>query len=1073
MLGIVYGKSGTGKSEWIYSEMARSAKTNHVYLLVPDREAVMAESRAASLENAGNIDVLTFSRLCNTLFRRYGGLCSHYIGKGAKKLIMRNVMQTLAPMLHEYGTAQGFGMYEKMTAMRTTLYQDHILPHTLDRAAVKLGVETPLGAKISDLAFLFAAFDAEIAARWEDPDGILSRAEKLLSEYDFFEKSVVFVDSYTSFSAQQMDALYHIMRSAEDVFFTMPYLPEDAEEASVRFLTAVDKRLRKTAERAGISRIETIVLREAKRYQSEELAFLSAEITSQSRGAAAWTEIPEDITLVRAANLFAEAEAAALDISRAVRNGLRYREIAVIVRDPSLYEGVLDAVFRKYEIPYFLSSRSEIAEKPLIKLIFSAFSIISRGFRAEDVISYTKTGFAGISSDEVSLLENYIIKWNLRGKLFTESEPWNMHPNGYGLSFSEEDYAVLARLDAIKKTVFEPLKRFSAANKTVKTVKERASLLFDFLSSLSVSEVLSEKAKDAEARGERALAMETVQLWNVFCETLDQLVICSGESEADTQEFSQMLMMLFLETDIGKIPTSVDEVVISGAAETLAGEHKYVYLIGASEGVFPQKVSEDGLFSEYEKRSLAACEVELSDRLEKRVSEELYFFYRAATMPSVRLYVSFSHYSLSGAEQRESIGVKRICKLFPKLSVRDFELSAPTELLEGRAASFEHVTSFSGNLEKALREYYEADPLYAAKLRYMRIPLGAEKTAISPENAEILFPGTLKTSYTRLEKFIKCRFAYFCEYELKLRDDSPAHFGAVDIGSFMHGVLEKTVRWIAEGGEGEIGDGVRAIAEEYLSALFCRDASTLPKRMRHLFDYLCKSAEIFARRMKEEFAESAFRPCDFELTVAKDGNAVTPMKLEGEHVSVELRGKIDRVDMYEGDGKLYIRVVDYKTGEKTFDMKNVKLGLDMQMLLYLFSLWENGEKRYHGEIVPAGVIYAGIKPPSVDLAVGETADEETISVKTAGLFLKEEAVLRAMDPALAGKWIPIKEKDLEKDKANLIGLDAFMTLKEEVTETVLRYASELKAGKAYARPMTEGGTSPCEYCRMRAVCRIR
>ncbi len=1074
MIGIVYGKSGTGKSEWIFSEMEKAAKDRHVYLLVPDREAVMAESRAASLEGAGNIEVLTFGRLCNTLFRRYGGLCVDHIGKGAKKLIMRNVMRAIAPMLKEYGaSAESFGIYEKMTALRTVFYQDCIFPRDLDRASKELGLDTPLGAKLSDLSFIFAAFDAEVVSRWEDPDGMLSRAESLLSEHDFFHDSVVFLDSFTSFSAQQMDIVTHIMRGASDVFLTLPYLPEERNEASVRFLAGTDDRLRRAAKRAGIENVDSITLRGAKRYESDEIAFLSTEISAQTSVSAVWEKEPQDITLVRAANVFAEAESAALDICRAVRGGLRYRDIAVIVRDTASYEGVLDAVFRKYDIPYFLSSRKEIAEKAFVKFIFSAFSVVERGFRGEDVIAYIKTGFSGLSAEETSLLENYIVKWHLRGKLFTNDEPWNMHPRGYGFAFADEDHGVLAHLAEMKETVVVPLKAFSAANRAVKTVKERATLLFDFLSGLHIAELLTEKAEEAKARGDRASAMETVQLWNVFCETLDQLVTSAGDSEATLSEFSEMLRMLFLETDIGKIPTSVDEVVISGAAQTLTGGHKYVYIIGAAEGVFPQKVSEDGLFSEYEKSALAALHVELSDRLEKRVSEELYYFYRAAMMPSKRLYISFSHYSLSGAEERPSVGVKRILKLFPKLTIRDFELSAPIDLVEGKAAAFEHATAFSGSLGKALREYYENDADYAEKLRYMKMPLSAEKTTLSAENAELLFPGKLTTSYTRLEKFIKCRFAYFCEYELKLRDDSPAHFGAVDIGSFMHGVLEKTVKWIAEGGDGDIAEGVRNIAGEYLSELFRRDMETLPKRLRHLFDYLCKSAEIFARRMKEEFAESKFHPCDFELSVSRDGNAVTPMRLVSEDVSVELRGKIDRVDMYEGDGKLYIRVVDYKTGDKTFDMKNVRLGLDMQMLLYLFSIWENGEKRYHGEILPAGVVYAGIKPPQVDLAIGEQGTEDDISVKTSGLFLKDEEILRAMDPALSGKWIPVKESDIGKDKPNLMGLDAFLSLKEEVTETVLRYASELKTGKAYAKPMAAGGTSPCEYCRMRAICRIK
>ncbi len=1074
MLYMIYGKSGTGKTERIFAEMEKAAAEGTVYLLVPDREAVMAESRAATLRGAGSIEVLTFTRLCNTLFRRYGGLSSRFIGKGAKKLLMRGVMRGLAPMLHEYGKAQGFGMYEKLTAMRTTLYQDGILPRDLDRASMSVGLETPLGAKLSDLSLLFAAFDAELSVRFEDPDGVLSRASKLLETEAFFRGSTVFIDSFTSFSAQQAELLTFVMRDAKDVFVTLPYLPEEREEPSVRFLAGTDERLRRAARRAGNGEIRSVTLRGAKRYESDALAFLSTEISSQSGNVARFEGGTGDLRLVRGANLFAEAEAAACDILRAVRSGLRFREIAVILRDTAMYEGVLDAVFRKYEIPYFLSSRSEIAEKPLVKLIFSAFSVIDRGFRGEDVITYIKTGFAGISPDDASLLENYIVKWNLRGKLFTNEEPWTMHPRGYGFSFSDEDGETLMRLASLRETVVSPLMRFSSANKTAKIVREKATVLFDFLTSLGVYDKLSSLAEEAEAAGERALAMETVQLWNALCETLDTLVTCAGESETDAGEFSSMLMMLFLETDIGKIPTSVDEVVISGASETLAGTREYVYLIGAAEGVFPQRVTEEGLFSEHEKRLLADCDVELSDRLEKRVSEELYYFYRAASAGRKRLYISYPHYSLSGAEQRESVGLKRVKALFPDLKVEDHELSRPEELIEGKNASFEYAMSLGGNLGRALREYYESDGGYAEKLRYIQMPLGAEKTVLSPENAEALFPGKLSTSYSRLEKFIKCRFAYFCEYEMRLSDDSPAKFGAVDIGSFMHGVLEKTVEKLAGGDNVDIRESVRSVAADYIMSLFGRAPENLPKRLSHLFDYLCKSAEVFARRMEEEFRASSFRPCDFELTVGRDGDGVLPMTLVGEDVSVELRGKIDRVDMYEGEGgKCYIRVVDYKTGDKTFDLKNVRLGLDMQMLLYLFSVWENGGARYGGEIVPAGVLYAGIKPPRVDVAAGEVGKEETITVKTSGLFLHDEALLRAMEPTLEGRFIPVKEKDIGREKPNLVGLDAFCELKNEVRATVLKYAAELKHGRAEARPLTAGGQSPCEYCRMRSLCRIR
>ncbi|MBQ2987577.1 MAG: exodeoxyribonuclease V subunit gamma [Clostridia bacterium] len=1077
MIHFIYGKTGSGKTTAVFAEMARAAEKGKVYLLVPDREAVAAESRAAELANAQNIDVLTFGRLCNYIFRRWGGLCVDYIGAGAKKLIMRNVIKSLAPALREYGKTNHFGVFEKLTEFRSACYHDKIDPSALVEASRIIGDTTPLGAKTADLGLIFSTFDQDVSARFEDPDGMLSSAYALLKEHDFFSGTDVFIDSFSTFSMQQYDILENIFRYADNVTFTFPFVREDKNEPSVAVLAETERRVRTTAQKAGAGRIEETVLRESRRYRSEALRFLAENIERSK--SAAWDEdkVPADIRIVRASNSFSEAEAVAQDICRAVRSGVRYREIAVIVRETAPYEGILDAVFRKYEIPYFLSSRKEISEKPLIKLIFSAFSIAERGFRGSDVIAYIKTGYSGITADEVSLFENYIVKWNLRGKAFTDGEPWNMHPRGYGATFTEEDTERLRVLSEIRERVIEPLKAFSAAGKSISTVPERASLLFEFLTALGVPAMLEQKAAEAAARGQAALAAETVQLWKVFCGALDQIVASCGQTEATVSEFSQMLSTVLLETDIGKIPTSVDEVTISGAAQKIPGEHRYVYIVGAEEGKFPMRVGEKGLFSEHEKSLLKTHGVELSDRMERGASEELYYFYRAATLASERLHISFAHYNFSGDEQFPSVGIKRVCALFKGLKTEDFESFDAESRIESKKASFEKSTSVGGNLGRALREYYEADEGYARKMKYMKTPLGAQGCALSEENAELLFPGRLSASYSRLEKFIKCRFSYFCEYELKLRDYDPASFGAPDIGSFMHGVLEKTVQWIADGGEGDIGENIRHIAGEYVSEIFHMPPELVPKRLAHLFDYLCRSAEVFAKRIKAEFEVSSFRPRDFELTIGREGDAVEPLRLESGEVSVELRGKIDRVDTYEdGDGRLFVRVVDYKTGTKTFSLENVKLGLDTQMLLYLFSIWENGEKRYGADPVPAAVLYAGIKPPQVDMKVGEDTAAFEGELETSGLFLKNEDVLRAMEPMLEGRYIPVKEKNLADGKsvsgAALIGEGAFADLKQEVTDVILKYAAELKKGVACAKPLENKKiSSPCEYCKMKAVCR--
>ena len=1070
MIGFVCGASGSGKSEWVYARMAEAAESGPVFLLVPDREAVAAESRTAELSGVGNIDVVTFRRLCNYIFRRYGGLCADYIGPGAKKLVMYRVLTALSPALSEYGGAHGFGFVGKLTEARSEMYQNKITPGELARVSDMLDSDLPVRAKAADLGVIFAAFDREVAARWEDPDGILSKAAALLRENDFFAGCTVFIDSFTSFSAQQYDLISLMMAGAEHVYITLPYLPGDDGDAA-ELIADTARRLKRAAQRAGRPDVQEISLRGVKRYQSDELAFLSEHIDDAASARAIFWGTPRNIRLVRAVNVFAEAEAAALDISRRVRGGARYREMAVIVRDAAAAQGIVDAVFRKYEIPYFLSDRVEISEKPLVKLIFSALSTCERGFRGEDVISYIKTGLTGITPDEGNLLENYIVKWNLHGKKLYGDDEWNMSPAGYSSSLAKADIEALSRLSHIRRRVFSPLKAFSAALREAKTVKMYATLLFDFLSDLGVPEALKEKTEAAHAREDFSAAAETVQLWNVFCSALDQLVVSCGDMEVPASEFSQMLQMILFETDIGKIPTSVDEVTIFSASQAVPGHPKYVYLLGVNEGIFPQRVGENGFFSEYEKGLLEKQGVVFADRAERRVMEESYYFCRAASLASDALFVSFSHYSLSGTEERESVGVKRIRALFPALVTDDFELSERLDLIEGRTASFERALSYSGNLGRALREYYEKDPVFAEKLKYAKLPLSAQSSRLTPACAEELFGGRLTTSYSRLEAYIKCRFSYFCTYELKLQDSLPAGYEAVDIGNFVHMVLEKTVKWIAQGGDGDIEERAKDAAREYILSVFHEEPSALSGRFRHLFDALVRNAVRFAARFRKEFEVSEFQPCDFELVIGKGEDAVLPMHLESENVSVDLRGKIDRVDIYlNGDGKLYVRVVDYKTGSKTFDIQNVKLGLDIQMLLYLFSLWENGEIRYGKPVVPAGVLYVGVNPEAVERSTEDKDGDVQEKMQASGLFLDNEQILRAMDPALEGEFIPVKAKGNGKGK-NLIGLEALSDLKREVTQTVLRYASEMKRGLADARPLVTKDINPCQYCKMRPVCR--
>jgi ATP-dependent helicase/nuclease subunit B len=328
----------------------------------------------------------------------------------------------------------------------------------------------------------------------------------------------------------------------------------------------------------------------------------------------------------------------------------------------------------------------------------------------------------------------------------------------------------------------------------------------------------------------------------------------------------------------------------------------------------------------------------------------------------------------------------------------------------------------------------------------------------------------MHTSYSRLEKYIVCNFSYFCEYELKLKDNAPVRFGAVDVGIFMHRMLELTVKYAMDNpnaDDTEIKERIREECRIYLESVFRGSSADVSPRIVHLTNYLSLACEKFVAKFREEFRYSKFTPKDFEITIGR-GADIEPLRLSNENGSVELRGKIDRVDAYEdGSGRVYIRVADYKTGSKKFELKNVEAGRDLQMLLYLFSVGENGKKRYGAEISPAGVLYVSVKPASetVDLGV-ETSD--TAKNGNSGLFLDNEEILHAMEPGLEGRFIPVTSSKKGRKKDNLMAEEEFAALKDTVIQTVMRASDELRTGKAHADPC-DGKT--CDYCKMRAVCR--
>ena len=1044
-----------------------------MFILVPDRDAVSAERRASVADGAGLIDVVTFRRLSNYIFRKLGGICERYVGAGEKKVIMHSVLADLSKKLAEYGkiSPSDLSMTETLVGARSEMMRNMITPTDLGEGARKLSGRT--ADKLADLSAIFSEFDKRISEKWSDPDGMLSVACEKEGVTEYFSGRDVYIDAFTAFTAQQYRMIEIIMRGAENVCVSVAYEPDgDANEPAFMTVGNTDRLLRETAVRAGAKIGEDTVKRVPTRFESAELSFLSANMWSSSRRVrVSYDGKCDAVKVVCAANAYAEAEAVATDICRRIHGGMRYRDIAVVTRSTEEYGGIIDAVFDKYEIPYFISKKTDITEFSLIKFVFVALGMCEHGMIADDVISYIKTDLPGIDQKDAFAFENYVIKWSVSGKRFYEGD-FVMNPRGIGERFTDADVKKLDVINSVRRDVTEPLLRFFGVMKNARDVRGKATALFDFLSELGVPERLGELAEKAREAGDASHETMLKQLWRAFCDALDGLVTAIGERKCTLDEFTVYLRAMLSKTEIGAIPTSVDEVLIADAVLTGVSGAKAVYVIGCYEGGFPKKVGDEGIFTEREKSELESAGIEISSRIWKKISDEMYYFYAAASSASKFLTFTYPRADAEGTKTYRSLGVMRVLELFPELEVYEFESATDADMIWNKRASFEYAVLNKGALGAALREYYDEDPEFKSKLKAADTPMSASKCEIDPEAAKELFKNKLNTSPSQIDKYVNCPFSYFCKYQLALADDGVQRFEAVDAGSFMHKIMEVCTSVVTNDpaiDEEKTKKIISDAADAEMDRMFC---GAVPPHMDRIKDYLCKYAEKFMEKIKSDVAASKFKPYGYEIVIGSEG--IEPMTLSNDEISVRIKGKIDRVDAYAGgDGTLHVLVCDYKTGQKKFEMKNVELGLDLQMLLYMFSVWENGEEFFGQKPTPAGVMYIGIRPKNLDLTVSGTAAAEIVK---SGVFTSDASVLRALDPALDGEVIPVTLKDIEdfasgENVAALVSPEGMNELKTKVKKTVLDIAKDICGGKAPAKPIKEGSGSPCRYCEYRAVCR--
>lgn len=1094
MIRFIYGMAGTGKSTYIAGEIIKDLTLgSQPMLIVPEQQTVEAEERLTGIaEKAGvpviGLEILNFTRLANRVFRRFGGLCYNYIGNGARHVVMWRALSELTPVLTEYRniTLTDKNMLRLMTDTVSEFRRYNITPVLLENAAETMGkerVSDSLKRKLRDLSLIYARYQMLLKNEYDDPEEDLTRLSVLLEKNVFFGGYHVYLDSFSGFTPQQMNIIRQMVTQADHVTITLPMLP-GSSLIMLEGVSYTENKLKKIITDAHKSIDETIVLKEGLRFRTPELVCLEKYLWDYRQTESVFTDKTRHLKTIECNDIFCEAEAAAKDILRRIRQGGRFFDQLIVVRDTAAYSGVIDAVFEKYQIPYFMSERTDLKMKPPVKLILTALSVLSGNWRCGDVISYMKTGYSGITADECDTLELYVSGWNINGRRWTDDTPWNMNPDGYTDVLTDKGREILSAVHDIRCRLTAPLTALSASFTPECTVKEASEAIYRFLCDL-----------DVRGRSEELGEDEPAQVWNIIMDTLGQIVKVAGSAAVGAEQYMRLLAVIFDEADIGRIPTSMDEVMVGGALSFRPGRAKNIYILGANEGKFPQNVADDGIFNDTERITLETYGIVITPVSDRRAADELYYFYRAAACVEENVTVLYSTADLAGHSMLPSPACGRLKILFPNMTTERYADAEPLDLIEGYEASFEYTAMYRGSpAGDALRAYYSKDITYLDRLKALDEPFIQPFHSVLPETSKELYGGDLVLTQAKLENYALCAFSYYCRYVLQLTENKRAEFKSVDTGNFIHRVLEKFMISVKtdsginpELTDKEIETAADDIIAEYMNAVV-HDAQDRSNRMVHLFRRLRRTAILLIKNMLEEFKQSEFIPAFFELPIKSGAEgAAQPFVIPlPDRSNAYIFGKVDRVDTYKKGNDVYIRVVDYKTGIRDFSLSDLQLGLNMQMLLYLFSLWQNPSDSFKksagcgsgGGILPAGVLYLSARAPEVSL--DGKADEKTVTemannmLTRKGLLLDDREILTAMEKNLEGRYIPVKLKaDGNYTAASpLQTLNDFGKLMRDISDTIVKLSGKLKDGQADALPLKKGKHNACEYCPHKPVCRI-
>lgn len=1086
MLNIYYGRESIDKERFMYETIAETGEDTLV--IVPDQYTLEAEKQAFRIMEKTsllNVEIISMSRLGYRLLEQFGGSRENFIDKYGRHMLLSLIVKEEAENISVFqGNLSGTPFLELLNNFISEMKQYDTKPKDLISLSESFPKETLLASKLKDIGLIYEKYEKKIAGKYTDSEDYINLYMDKIQRSDQIKNSSVWIYGFDSFAPKSLQVIDRLMNHAKDVNVVLTWDTQCRDEDLFQLTGIVKDNLAKSAKTQGISYSETeIPLKYAYTTKPKAIMTLEKELYSITKNK---SPNCDGITVVEAANMYNEAESAASYILYLLRErDLRHRDILIICNDQKIRGSILKRVFSEYGMNFFTDTKRGILNSPVIIFLIALIQLAALGYNTVNIFRMLKTGLTSIAPDDIEALENYTIVYRIKGNM------WK-HPFSKGEESMGSDK--LGIIEETRQKIVEMIEPLRREIDKVTTYRGAVELIYSYITEkIKLNEVLESFAQEQMNEGLVDDSMETVQIWERFIGILDQIVQLLGEEAFDKEQLLHVLVAGLEQVEVGVLPPTVDDILMGTMQRTRAGKVKAVLVVGANEGLLPAENSDGGLFTLKELEFIAQQGDDICKSDKIRMMEEQIAIYRNLSKPEENLWISYCGADADGKEIRESQIIGQLHKIFPKLlEFQDVvNRDDPSELIGGEINTLRHLTENLRKMEKGESVNWKWKAVYNWYEENRKELLDNIKDGIKFSNIKEPIPieivgdlykrepdKPLSISPSRLEKFSRCPFAHFIAYGLRPEERQIFQASGREIGDIYHRCLmEFSIKMTEENLWDDVSfsqcktivsDIIDNQAAAYKEGLFNYGNEEKYKALR-----IKDACAFVAWALVSHVRTGEIKSSSYEIAFGR-GKSIDAIEIETATEKVFIEGKIDRVDVLANST---VKIIDYKTGNEKFDVKEAEAGYRLQLMLYLEAAQERKRQ-------PAGVFYFLISNPIVNIKANDPTKFEIISkeimksFRLNGIMVDEPSVIGG----IAGQFdklsdvVPLRQSAdgiIKGTGGNiLLSEEDFADLQEKVHNKVGELCRELVSGNIAAHPKKSGDKKPCDFCQYKEICRF-